>query len=116
MTRSVIRAGFAAGVAVAVAVAVTAVEAQNAIYKAPTPADWAALAKLPDFSGVWEIGRAPAPAAAPGPAEGRAGGAPGRTGGAGRGGAPAAPQLTPAAEAKRKELAAKAVQDNETAN
>ena len=114
MTRSLIRAGFAAGVAAAIAS--TAVEAQNAIYKAPTPADWAALAKLPDFSGVWEIGRAPAPAAAPGGAAGREGGAPGRAGGAGRGAAPAGPQLTPAAEAKRKELGAKVVQDSETAN
>ena len=34
----------------------------NFIYKAPTPADWAALAKLPDFSGVWEVGFGPAPA------------------------------------------------------
>src|SRR5215831_14008135 len=30
--------------------------AQEHIYKAPTAADWAALAKLPDFSGVWERG------------------------------------------------------------
>jgi hypothetical protein len=29
---------------------------QEYIYKAPTPADWAAMAKLPDFSGVWERG------------------------------------------------------------
>ena len=114
MTRSLIRAGFAAGVAATISL--TAVEAQNPIYKAPTPADWAALAKLPDFSGVWEIGRAPAPAPAAGAAAARAGGAPGRAGGGGRGAAPAGPQLTPAAEAKRKELAAKASQDSETAN
>ena len=30
--------------------------AQQSIYKAPTAADWSALAKLPDFSGVWERG------------------------------------------------------------
>ena len=30
--------------------------AQQPIYKAPTAADWSALAKLPDFSGVWERG------------------------------------------------------------
>src|SRR5262245_32305742 len=32
------------------------VAAQNAVTKAPTAADWAALAKLPDFTGVWERG------------------------------------------------------------
>src|SRR5436853_7073482 len=30
----------------------------------PTASDWAALAKLPDFNGVWEISRARGPAAA----------------------------------------------------
>ena len=73
--------------------------AQDAIQRAPTAADWAALAKLPDFSGVWEAG---------------GGGGGGR--GAGRGGPPAGPQLTPAAEAKRKELQSKAVEDSQTAN
>jgi len=33
-----------------------ALAVQQHVYKAPTPADWAALAKLPDFSGVWERG------------------------------------------------------------
>src|SRR5262245_42472147 len=28
--------------------------AQQFVSKAPTAADWAALAKLPDFNGVWE--------------------------------------------------------------
>ena len=50
--------------------------------KAPTAADWAALAKLPDFTGVWEV-------------------SPGTRGG-GAGAAPARPSLTPAYEAKRK--------------
>jgi hypothetical protein len=77
--------------------------AQNAIYRTPTAADWSALAKLPDFSGVWEIGGG-----------GGRGGA-GR-GSAGRGGAPAGPQLTPAAEARRKELQGRAAEDNQTAN
>jgi hypothetical protein len=78
---------------------VAALHAQNPIYKAPTPADWAALSKLPDFSGVWEIG----------------GG--GGRGGAGRGGGAAAgPQLTPAAEARRKELQTRVAEDNQTAN
>ena len=71
--------------------------AQTAVYKAPAAADWTALAKLPDFSGVWEIG-----------------GGGGR--GGGRGGAPAGPQLTPAAEARRKELQGRGLQDSETAN
>ena len=125
------RAGLALALAILV---VSSTAAQNKfIYKAPTPADWAALAKLPDFSGVWEVGFGPpaggaraggarpggAPAAAPGGARGDAAGrgagaaAPG--GGRGRGGGP---QLTPAAEARRKELQTKAgnVQDSPAAN
>jgi hypothetical protein len=60
---------------------------QWAVYEQPTAADWAALAELPDFSGVWERGggggrgRGTAPAAAPG--AGRATGA-GAVPGAGR--------------------------------
>ena len=72
-------------------------QAQEAIQRAPTATDWAAMAKLPDFSGVWETG---------------GGGGAGR----GRGGPPAGPQLTPAAEAKRKDLQAKGAEDNQTAN
>ena len=72
-------------------------QGQTAVQRAPTPADWSALAKLPDFSGVWETG----------------GGGGGR--GAAPAGPPAAPQLTPAADAKRKELQAKA-EDAQTAN
>ena len=45
----------ATAVLIAAAVAATAM-AQQFVYKAPTAADWAALAKLPDFSGVWERG------------------------------------------------------------
>ena len=113
-----------------------AVHAQNNfIYKAPTPADWAALSKLPDFSGVWEVGFGPAPGAARGGAPGAApagappAGAPRGGGGAPRGGGGAAPgggrgrggggpQLTAAAEARRKELQAQAgnVQDSQAAN
>jgi hypothetical protein len=92
--------------------------AQEAIYKAPTAADWSALAKLPDFSGVWERGgggggrgagaaptagrgNAPPPGAAPG------------AGARGRGG----PSFTPQSEALRA-AAARAPQpeDNATAN
>jgi hypothetical protein len=73
--------------------------AQTAAAKAaaPTAADWSALAKLPDFSGVWEIGL-------------------GGGGGRGRGAAPQGPSLTPAAAAKRKELQSLGREDNQTAN
>ena len=113
MRRSAIAVAF-------LAAGIVAVHAQNNfIYKAPTPADWAALAKLPDFSGVWEVGFGPpaggarAGGARPGGARGAAAAAPG--GGRGRSGGP---QLTPAAEARRKELQAKAgnVQDSPAAN
>src|SRR5262245_31878732 len=90
--------------------------AQQVITKKPTAAEWAALANLPDFNGVWERGgggaprgnaapaapaaaprgAAPAAAAPQGGAAGR-GGAGGR-GGGGRGGGA---QLTPEYEAKR---------------
>jgi hypothetical protein len=131
------------GAAIAVAFLTTglvALHAQNNfVYKAPTPADWAGLAKLPDFSGVWEVGFGPppggarpggAPAAAPGAARGdgaargagagapRGGGAGAPAAGRGRGGGGGGPQLTPAAEARRKELQAKAAgaQDSPAAN
>ena len=72
--------------------------AQTAAAKtARTGADWSALAKLPDFTGVWEIG-------------------PGGGGGRGRGAAPQGPSLTPAAAAKRKELQSLGREDNQTAN
>ena len=72
--------------------------AQTATAKsAPAAADWAALAKLPDLNGVWEIGL---------------GG-----GGGGRGrGLPQGPSLTPAAAAKRKELQSLGREDSQTAN
>ena len=72
--------------------------AQTAAAKTPPPtaADWSALAKLPDFNGVWEIG--------------------GGGGGRGRGAAPQGPSLTPAAAAKRKELQSLGREDNQTAN
>jgi hypothetical protein len=91
--------------------------AQQSIYKAPTPADWTALSKLPDFSGVWERGgggggggqRANQNAAPAAPAG--AGG--GQRAGGGRGG----PSFTAKYEALRA-AAAKAPQpeDSETAN
>ena len=96
MRRATLRALLCAAAMAAVSIAIA--HAQTAVYKPPTAAEWTALAKLPDFSGVWEIG----------------GGGGGR--GGGRGGAPAGPQLTPAAEARRKELQARGLQDSETAN
>src|SRR3954463_8409538 len=69
----------AAGLAAAVGVAVSAQEWKT---KSPSAAEWTAMAKLPDFNGVWEAGRAPA-ATPPGGQAGRGAAAPaaGRTGG-----------------------------------
>ena len=88
----------------------------------PTAADWAALGKLPDFTGVWEAtlgggggargaGAAPATARGAAPPAGRGGAAAGP-----RGGAAAVPQLTPEYAAKRDALRALAREDNESAN
>jgi hypothetical protein len=62
-------------------------KAQWAVYEKPSAADWAALADLPDFSGVWERGGG---GGARGAAPGRRGAAPGARGAApgGRGAAP----------------------------
>jgi hypothetical protein len=65
--------------------------AQQFTPKAPTAADWAALAKLPDFTGVWEA----------------AGGA---------AGAASRPALTSAYEAKWKAYQAAPPEDSESAN
>jgi hypothetical protein len=91
------------------------IAAQQFVTKQPTAADWAALAKLPDFNGVWERGAAPRgnAGAAVTPAAPQAGGAAaGR--GRGGGGRGAGVQLTPEYEAKR--AAYKAPEDSETAN
>src|SRR5436309_15636282 len=70
--------------------------AQNPTRRAPTAADWAALAKLPDLTGVWEVALG---------------------GGRNRDVAPnAGPSLTPEYAAKRDALRASAREDNETAN
>ena len=77
--------------------AIAPAHAQNDAKRAPTAADWAALAKLPDFTGVWEVAT---------------GG-----GGAGRGrGQAQGPSLTPAAAAKRTELQSLGREDSQTAN
>jgi hypothetical protein len=110
---------------------------QEFISKAPTPADWAAMAKLPDFNGVWERGgvggggnaafgtapAAPRGNAVPAANENR-GAAPqrgARGGGGGQraagGGGQRGPSFTPQYEAKRA-VAARQPQpeDNSTAN
>jgi hypothetical protein len=76
---------------------------QSFVPKKPTDADWAAVAKLPDFTGVWEAtfgggGRG---------ARGRTGGAPAF---------PAGPQLTPAYAEKRRANQAKGAEDSQAAN
>ena len=70
--------------------------AQKPGARPPTEADWAAVAKLPDFTSVWEAG---------------GGGGRGRAGGP-----PASPQLTPAYAEKWRARLAKAAEDNQTAN
>jgi len=105
--------------------------AQDFVSRTPTAADWAALAKLPDFNGVWERGGAPAPAPGGGapaaaPSGGRAqrgGGppaaAPGAAGGGGArgGGRAGGPSFTPAYEAMRAAAAkTPAPEDSATAN
>jgi hypothetical protein len=111
---------------------------QEFVYKAPTPADWAAMAKLPDFSGVWERGgvggggnaafgtapAAPRGNASPGAGNANRGAAPQR-GGAGGGGQRAAgggggqrgPSFTAKYEAMRAAAARQPqAEDNSTAN
>ena len=75
-----------------------AVAAQESKSKPPAAADWAALAKLPDLTGVWEA-----------PTVGRGGRGP-------AGGPPPVPQLTPAYAAKKRELDARNFDDTEAAN
>jgi hypothetical protein len=104
--------------------------AQQNVLKKPTAADWAALANLPDFNGVWERGGAaprgnPAQAANAAPAGRGAGAGAGARGGAGAGGGGAQRgaggrgggiQLTPEYEAKRRAYQAKPPEDSATAN
>jgi hypothetical protein len=85
--------------------------AQQATRQAPTAADWTNLAKLPDFTGVWELsfGAPPARGGATPPAPAAAGR------GRGRGGA-AGPSLTPEYAAKKQAFDANPPEDSETAN
>jgi len=72
---------------------------------APTAADWAALAKLPDFTGVWEVQMGGRPA---GDIINPAIGVPSMR--------PTQLSLTPEYEAKRQALMAHAEEDNQSAN
>ena len=80
--------------------------AQKFTRPAPTPADWAALAKLPDFTGVWEVPMG-------GPARSSSSSSTPRVTGF-----PPRPQLslTPEWAAKVKDLEANAPQDTGSAN
>ena len=126
--------GLVAVAGAALVMAAGVATAQQFVTKAPTPADWAALSKLPDFNGVWERGgggggaaRGGAPGLRPQALQVRArrggggtrqrGGAPRGAGAAaagGRGGRGGGMQLTPKAEALR--AAYRAPEDSETAN
>jgi hypothetical protein len=96
-------ARFVAATAIVATVGLHAQE--NFVPKKPTDADWAAIAKLPDFTGVWEV-----TFGAPG----------GRGGGRGRAAGPpafpAGPQLTPAYAEKRRANVAKGAEDTQAAN
>jgi hypothetical protein len=132
-----------AAAALLLAVALVSIAtAQQFITKAPTAADWAAMAKLPDFNGVWERGggggggaprgnagaaAAPAAGAPRGNPPAAAGAAPQRGGGQGRGaaqgrgggggGGRGGPSFTPQYEAMRVAAAsAPQPEDNTTAN
>jgi hypothetical protein len=70
-------------VGIGAALVATTAMAQWAVYEQPTAADWAALAELPDFSGVWERGGG-------GRGRGAAGGVAGAGRAAGAGAAPGA--------------------------
>ena len=78
--------------------------------KAPTAPDWAALAKLPDFTGVWEMSLGGGGGRGGARGAGRGAAAPGG------GGRAAGPSLTPEYAAKKKALEAQGAEDNQTAN
>jgi hypothetical protein len=79
--------------------------AQRVNRPAPTPAEWANLAKLPDFTGVWELSFGAPPARGSAPPAGR-----------GRGRGPGGLSLTPEYAAKKKAFDANPPEDSETAN
>lgn len=101
--------------AAALAFSVPAI-AQTFVTKAPTAADWAAMAKLPDFNGVWEVGLGGGGGGRGRGTGGARGAAPaGAARGRGRAAAPAGPSLTPEYAAKAKTMPPPPV-DAQTAN
>ena len=76
------------------ALVATSASTQWAVYEQPTAEDWAALAELPDFSGVWERGggRGRGAAAGAGRAAGAGAGGGRAAGGGGRGVASPTPE------------------------
>ncbi|MEP7314448.1 MAG: hypothetical protein ABI859_17820, partial [Pseudomonadota bacterium] len=116
---------FAASLALSVlAASPVALAAKPYVAKAPKPADWASLAKLPDFNGVWEVRMGPPPRAAnapppprpPPPAPAAAGEVAATPSAVPAFLRAAAPKLTPAYEARRKALAASGAEDSLMAN
>ncbi|MBZ5693787.1 MAG: hypothetical protein LAN36_00350 [Acidobacteriia bacterium] len=104
-TRKLLKGLVIAALASAAFTSVTA--AQGFKRPVPTPADWAALAKLPDFTGVWEVpmgGPAPATASSGGTTPARSFFSPPRL------------SLTPEYAAKAKALAESAPEDTSSAN
>ena len=92
--------------------------AQSVTRKAPTAAEWASLAKLPDFNGVWESapgGGAVGRAGGRGDATAKGGPAPAAAG-AGRAGRGGGPSLTPAYAAKAQARSANPAEDAQAAN
>jgi hypothetical protein len=92
------------GILCATLIFASAVAAQNFKRPAPTAADWAALAKLPDFTGVWEIPMGGPASRVTNPAVGIP---PLR---------PSTPSLTPEYAAKKQAMTANADEDNQSAN
>jgi hypothetical protein len=91
--------------------------APQAARQPPTAADWASLARLPDFTGVWEIsmGGPAARGTAPAPAGAGRGGSDAAARGRGRGVA-AGPSLTPEYAARKRAFDANPPEDSESAN
>jgi hypothetical protein len=94
-----------------------AAAAPQAARQPPTAADWASLAQLPDFTGVWEISMGGPAARGTTPAPGGAGRGGSDAAARGRGrGSPAGPSLTPEYAARKRAFDANPPEDSESAN
>jgi hypothetical protein len=103
---NVARMGIAgAAVSAAIFLSASLTNAQNFKRPAPTPDDWAAISKLPDLTGVWEVPMGGPATRVSNPATG----VPPL-------GRPTPPALTPEFAAKKKILEAHADEDNQSAN